>query len=50
MIGAVLRRLEANPYALPADEPHVRALVHRRYLDIEPWPFNAFMPKTAAHT
>lgn len=50
VIGAVLRRLEANPYALPADEPHVRALVHRRYLDIEPWPFNAFMPKTAAHT
>lgn len=44
VVDAVLQRLRANHYALPPDEAQVSALVHRQYLDVEPWPFAALMP------
>ncbi|WP_407341959.1 hypothetical protein [Pengzhenrongella phosphoraccumulans] len=34
-----------DAHAPPADESYVRALVHRRYLDVEPWPFQALLPE-----
>lgn len=46
-VGAVLRELAANRYALPADEDHVRRVVHRHYLDVSPWPFTALVPDPA---
>lgn len=47
VVAAVLEALAANRYALPADEAQVRALVHRRYLDVAPWPLAAMLPDTA---
>ncbi|WP_263731907.1 hypothetical protein [Cellulomonas sp. SG140] len=44
VVAAVLHRLQANRYALPPDEAQVSAVVHREYLDVEPWPFAALMP------
>lgn len=48
VVGAVVRRLAANRYALAVDETYTRAMVHRHYLDISPWPFAAMLPDPAA--
>ena len=44
VVQAVVDGLSANRYALPPDEAHARALVHRHYLDVVPWPFAALLP------
>ncbi len=44
VVGAVVKALTANRSALPPDEPWIRKMVHKHYLDITPWPFVALMP------
>ncbi|MFI9488064.1 hypothetical protein ACIG47_16880 [Promicromonospora sp. NPDC052451] len=43
VVRAVVDQLSSNSYALPPDE-RTRALVHRYYLDVTPWPFAALLP------
>lgn len=38
-------QVAANPYGSHPDEATVSALVHRRYLDVVPWPFHALLPE-----
>jgi hypothetical protein len=50
VVDVVLRRLAANPLALAVDEEYTRALVHRHYLDVTPWPFAALVPEGVVGT
>jgi hypothetical protein len=44
LVSEVMQRVASNRYALPTDQQTVRAVLHRYYLDIPAWPFDALHP------